>query len=452
MAMSARWRAVLGACMGLGLAPHAQAQPLPPDLALVEHASGLTQPLGVRHAGDDSARLFTIGKSGVIEIVPPGSSTPLSTPFLRLAGAGSTPPPGGFRSEFENGLLGLAFHPQYAANGYFYIHYNDANDDTVIARYRVSATDPNRADASTVQVLLRMDQGSNIHKGGDLAFGPDGFLYIAMGDGANQGDPCDRAQTLNPTQLAAADGVNGECPVDTNFANSGGNPDSRALLGKVLRIDVDTPTPPGDNFLCGTLGDGSAPYSIPPTNPYAGSAGNDNCEEIWSYGWRNPWRFSFDRATGDMLLGDVGFNRMEEISLDPATSVGGSDFGWDNCEGTLPLEGTCSGSVAPIYAYPRSAGFGSSVTGGYVYRGDVTLLQGLYIWGDYTTGRIFFLRPPAMAGGSWTNTPWLDTTIALVGFGEDQAGEVYVADIATGKVFKISSSQTSLIFFTGFEN
>jgi glucose/arabinose dehydrogenase len=443
----------------------AQAGGLPSDLRLVPVATGFQQPIAIEFPPDGSGRMFVIGRLGRVDVVMPGANTPVATPFLLFIRSGQTPPAGAvspphgpIRTEFENGLLGFAFHPQFATNGQFFVHYNDSANHTVIARYQVSSTDPNRFNASTAQVILRIEQESSIHKGGDLAFGPDGFLYIAMGDGSDQGDPCERAETVNVADLRSG----GNCNADTNFVNSGGNPNSRALLGKMLRIDVDRTTPPGSNELCAALGDGSAPYAIPGSpqsaatipNPYVGTAvRTGNCDEIWSYGWRNPWRFSFDRQSGDLFAGDVGWDSQEEVSLEPAGSTGGLSFGWDNCEGVRVNETPvgCMGSVVPIYTYPRSAGYGSSVTGGYVYRGAVDALQGLYLFGDYISGWLLFLRRPAPPATSWTLVPWFDSNFFVAALGEDASGELYVADYLGGRVLRVSSDQIGVVFGNGFE-
>jgi glucose/arabinose dehydrogenase len=284
----------------------------------------------VIHAGDSSNRLFVVELRGRIRVLDPGASTPRPTPFLDIPQCQNVPAPAlCVRTDFENGLMGMAFHPNHASNGRLFIHYIDRNDDSVIAEVRVSATDPNIADLTTITPILRIDHGWIYHRGGDLAFGPDGYLYIPMGDGSNQGDPCRRGQTLTPAQLAQNDTRNPQCPAQASFVGSGGNPSSRALLSKLIRIDVDQVTPPGTNQLCGSRTDGSAPYAIPPSNPYAGDAGVPGaCDETFSYGWRNPFRFSIDPPTGDIFLGDVGNATEEEISRDHISGAGNRDYGW----------------------------------------------------------------------------------------------------------------------------
>lgn len=431
---------------------NATAQIAPPDLTLQTVAMGLPEPVSIRNAGDGTNRLFVVGRRGRIDVLLPGASTPLATPFLSLPQCSVTPTPANcVRTDYENGLLGLAFHPQYASNGYVYINYNDLNDDTVIARLRVSATDPNQLDVATITTILRIDLGYRFHRGGDLAFGPDGYLYIPMGDGSDQGDPCRRGQTLTPADLLANDSRSGACPVDSNFTVANANADSRALLSKVIRIDIDQGTAAGSNELCGDNVDGSALYAIPATNPYVGSTGVAGvCDETFSHGWRNPFRFSIDRVSGEMFLGDVGWETEEEVSLDRVDATGARNYGWSNCEGTHPVNGSCTNSIAPIFSYARSTGNGSSVSGGYVYRGDITALQGVYIFGDFSSGRIFFLKRPSPPAPNWTFSLWQDTTALIAGFGEDEQSELYLVDFQ-GKVSRFLSSQTGAVFANSFE-
>jgi len=431
----------------------ASAQTIPADLTLVQVTQGVAQPIHLTHAGDGSNRLFISGRLGRISILPPGASTVLPTPFLNIPECQNTPAPNlCVRTDYENGLLGIAFHPQYESNGFVFIHYIDRNDDSVFARLRVSQSDPNVLDVSTLSPILRIDHGFIYHRGGDLAFGPDGFLYIPMGDGSNQGDSCRRGQTLTPAQLAANNNNSGDCPADGNFTASGGNPNSRALLSKVIRIDVDNATPAGANELCGSNANGSAPYAIPPSNPYAGqNLLPGACDETFSYGWRNPFRFSIDAPTGEMFLGDVGNSTMEEISRDTILGTGIRDFGWSNCEGTVSANGSCTGSNPPIRVYTHSSGEGSSVTGGFVYRGPIYGLQGIYIYSDYTSGRINFLRRPVPPATAWTNTLWRDTDQFLVSFGIDEAGGLYTVDIAGGRIWRFQSSQVGVLFANGFD-
>jgi glucose/arabinose dehydrogenase len=358
----------------------AAAQEVPPDLTLVQVTQGLTAPVQIVNAGDASNRLFIVGLLGRVSVLLPGASAVEATPFFDIPQCQNTPAPNlCVRTDYENGLMGMAFHPDYETNGFVYIHYIDRNDDSVFARLTVSPPSANTVNLATRTTILRIDHGWIFHRGGDLAFGPDGFLYIPMGDGSDQGDVCRRGQTLTPTQLAQNDSRGSECPADANFTGPGANSRSRALLSKVIRIDVNNTTPAGSNELCGSNADGSAPYAIPPTNPYAGTNGVAGaCDETFSYGWRNPFRFSIDAVRGEMFLGDVGNNSQEEISRDDLTGTGNRDFGWSNCEGTQSgPNGSCAGSVPPVFPYARNTGLGSSVTGGFVYRGPIYGLQGL---------------------------------------------------------------------------
>ena len=345
--------------------------------------TGLSQPLGIRHAGD--GRLFIVEQGGRI-LVYNGTSV-LPTPFLDIRS--------GVSCCGEQGLLGLAFHPNYASNGFFYVNYTDLGGDTVVARYRVSATDPNRADAGSASLILHVSQPFANHNGGNLLFGPDGYLYIGMGDGGSGGDPGNRAQNLNE------------------------------LLGKMLRIDVN----------------GAAPYAIPPTNPFANST--NARREIWAYGLRNPWRFSFDRENGDLWIGDVGQNAWEEVDLQRASSNGGENYGWRRMEGTHcfnPSTNCAAGStlVLPVLEYSH-ADDNCSVTGGYRYRGTkYPRLRGMYLYADFCTGKIWGATE---TGSTWTTRLLLDVTFPISTFGEDVNGELYLSDHGNGRVLAIVDAE-----------
>jgi hypothetical protein len=292
----------------------------------------------------------------------------------------------------ERGLLSVAFHPQYAVNGRFYVNYTNTSGHTVIARYSVSGN-PNLADPASGSVLLTVMQPFSNHNGGQLQFGPDGYLYIGMGDGGSAGDPNDLAQ------------------------------DPATLLGKMLRIDVD----------------GGVPYAVPATNPFVGVPGV--LDEIWALGLRNPWRFSFDRATGDLFIADVGQNSWEEVDFQPTGSPGGENYGWRRMEGSdcfNPPSGCNDGSlVLPIAEYSHS--LGCSITGGYRYRGpQFPHLRGFYLYGDYCSGRIWGTSERA---GSWTTAELVDTTFTISAFGEDEAGELYVTHYSSssGAIHRITS-------------
>jgi glucose/arabinose dehydrogenase len=349
---------------------HGSAQEDNVPFQLTEIATGLLRPLYVTDAHDGSGRLFIVSRGGQIKIWQDGAV--LDTPFLDVYGLIAT-------EGNEQGLLGLAFHPDYAQNGQFFIDYTDVNGDTVVARYTVSADDPNVADPASALQLLWVDQPYRNHNGGHLAFGPDGYLYIALGDGGNQGDPHNNAQNLG------------------------------TLLGSILRIDVNNP-------------DG---YTVPPNNPFVNAANAQ--PEIWAWGLRNPWRFSFDRETGDLFIGDVGQNQWEEINFQPASSPGGENYGWSVYEGSHDYANTStiSDPVMPILEYSHDEG--CSVTGGYVYRGTaIPDLQGTYLYGDYCSGVLWGARQDA--SGAWQNVFTLQTGRGISSFGEDEAGELYLVD------------------------
>lgn len=353
-----------------------------PAIELVPVVSGLASSVYVTHSRDRSGRLFIVEQEGIIKILQPGSSLP--TVFLNITSR--------VLSGGERGLLGLAFHPRYGSNGRFFVNYTRQTDGaTVIAEYRVSPTDRNVASASEI-VHLNIAQPFANHNGGMLEFGPDGFLYIATGDGGSGNDPGNRAQNIND------------------------------LLGKMLRIDVDTPN-------------GSIPYSSPSGNPFFGSMGAD---EIWAIGLRNPWRFSFDRLLGDLYIGDVGQGAREEVNHQPRSSAGGENYGWRVYEGSQctnldpPLCATNlrSNYTFPVTEYAHSAGR-CSITGGYLYRGSRSSLPlGAYVYGDYCTGEIFLLQ------GS-SSSLLLDTALNISSFGEDEIGEIYVVGL-NGTVFRIA--------------
>jgi glucose/arabinose dehydrogenase len=338
------------------------------SIQLVRVASGLSNPLFVTHAHDGTNRLFILEQGGTMKVLQPGASTP--TVFLDIQTK--------VLFSGERGLLGLAFHPQYPVNPRFYLDYTRAGDGaTVIAEYQVSS-DPNVA-SPTEKVLLVIAQPYANHNGGMLAFGADGYLYIAMGDGGSSFDPGNRA--LNKDDL----------------------------LGKILRIDVDH-------------ANGPIPYSSPATNPFFGSI--PGADEVFAYGLRNPWRFSFDRATNDLYVADVGQGLREEVDIVTA----GGNYGWRVWEGTsctgLAPDPTCaaSGYTFPVIEYSHTLGR-CSITGGYVYRGTQgSLPGGSYVFGDYCSGEIFLVE-----GGSMSVL--LDTSLAISSFGEDEAGEVYVVNL-----------------------
>jgi glucose/arabinose dehydrogenase len=342
---------------------------------------GLERPLFVGHAGDGSGRLFVLEQEGRIRVIRDGSLLP--EPYLDLTDRISS---GG-----ERGLLGLAFSGDFARDGLLYVNYTDRRGNTVVSE--LTAPDPaaDRADPASERVLLRIEQPFPNHNGGALVMDPHGMLWIATGDGGSGGDPLDAGQRLD------------------------------TLLGKLLRID---PRPSAE-----------APYTIPDDNPFVGRAGARG--EIWAYGLRNPWRFSFDRVTGDLWIADVGQNELEEINRWPAGSPAGPNFGWNTMEGSACFEPAVGcvtdGLVLPVAEYGHD--LGCSVTGGHVYRGAaVPGLAGTYLYGDFCSGTIWGLdaaaadpRPRVLAEGAG----------AIASFGEDEAGEIFVVDLAGGRILRV---------------
>lgn len=338
-------------------------------------ATGFTRPLEITNAGD--SRLFVVEQGGLIKILN-SDGTINTTPFLNISTLIS--------STGERGLLGLAFHPNYATNGFFYINYTNLAGNTVIARYTVDSGNPNIANPTSANILLTIAQPYANHNGGTLKFGPDGYLYIGMGDGGSSGDPENRAQNINE------------------------------LLGKMLRIDVNS----------------GSPYSIPAGNPYVGISGAD---EIWATGLRNPWKFSFDKTLGNLWIADVGQNVLEEINVAPATQSG-LNYGWRCYEGvaTYNISGCASQSTmkSPLKTVNHSTG-ACSITGGYVYNGTLyPNFKQLYFFTDYCDPKI----------GIMTSSGTLSYSQVFSGnnfstFGEDKNGELYIAAINNGNIFKI---------------
>jgi len=345
--------------------------------------TGLTAPLLVTNAGDGSGRLFVVEQGGRIRIVEAGRL--VERPFLDLSGR--------ITSGGERGLLGLAFHPGFGpSEPRFYADYTDPDGNTVVSEFKASTSDPDVADPASERVLLHIGQPFANHNGGGLAFGPDGDLYVGMGDGGAGGDPFGNGQ------------------------------DHDVLLGKLLRIGVEP--------------SGGQPYTIPPDNPFAASGG---AGEVFAIGLRNPWRFSFDRATDDLWIGDVGQGAWEEIDRARAADGGGRglDYGWNVMEGRSCYGATTcdqTGLTLPIAVYDHS--LGCAVIGGYVYRGSaLPALDGVYLFSDECSGRIWGLS----SGGSDDQQPvqLADTGAAIASFGEDEAGELYAADLAGGRILRI---------------
>jgi glucose/arabinose dehydrogenase len=354
------------------------------QISFVEVVSGLSEPVGLAHAGDE--RLFIVERAGLIRVY--NGFDLLTMPFLNassLLPAARGP---------EEGLLGLAFHPNYPSTPHFFVHYTNTSGDIVIARYEVSAN-PDVADPNSARILLTISHPSHQnHNGGQLGFGPDGYLYIAVGDGGGGGDPGNNSQDISE------------------------------YLGKLLRIDVNenVNTPPY--------------YGIPPGNPFSGST--PGLDELWAWGLRNPWRFSFDRTTGDLFIADVGQGDREEVDFEPNNSPGGVNYGWRIMEGftceTAEGVGCFHPSLTPpVLDYDHSSG-NCSVTGGYVYRGASSSLAGTYIFGDFCSGRIWATLPGSVP---WSKTLLIDTSFLISSFGEDVDGELYFADYSGGTLQRI---------------
>ncbi|TDR19598.1 PQQ-dependent sugar dehydrogenase [Marinicella litoralis] len=407
------------------------AAPFAPEFTTIQ--AGFSSAVAVRNAGDGSDRLFVVEQGGLIKIIENGITLP--TPFLDIDALTN--------GSGERGLLGLAFHPNYAVNGYFFINYTDLNGDTIIARYSVSPGDPDVADDTSRLKIISINQDFPNHNGGDIHFSPaDGYLYIGMGDGGDGDDPCRRGQTIDPDDLPANDSNSTSCPVDNDFLIQGGNADSRALLGAMLRIDVDNP---GVN-VSDACGEG-VNYGIPADNPF--SDGNNDCGEIWAWGLRNPYRWGFDRTLGDLYIGDVGQLEREEVNYQPATSSGGENYGWVCREGFIAnpsVTCTVANAVDPIIDYVSSGR--CSVIGGFPYRGPESTWQGVYIYGDFCTGEIFW---SVNDNGTWNQASLLsDRPGNIRSFGEDEQGNLYY--VLSNSVVLISDANfVDLIFADGFE-
>lgn len=421
----------------------AAAQSVPSDLTLETVTDGVEAPIGVRAPHDGSGRLFVISQAGAIRIVKDGVLLP--TPFLEVSvtypGSGGT-----------GGLLGLAFHPNYGRPG---LPHNDefyvvsirppgcsppgtclgVGPDEVLERYVVSADDPDVADPAGTVVMRIAGTNVQFHNGGDIHFGADGYLYMSSGDGGQEG------------------GTNGfaEClwkkPADGNPASCGSAAGVQYFLrGKMLRIDVDTRGAPATSEMCGAAAGTPAEYAIPPDNPYVGSG--QTCDEIFLYGFRNPWRWSFDRATGDLWIGDVGQDRFEEIDRRAPDSSEPLFYGWHCLEGTARYNSAnvCADplppSVPPLLEYDHS-GVRCAVTGGYRFRGPIPALVGMYVFADSCSSEIFFAKPDAQ--DVWSYERWRDDANGYgtySGFGEDEAGNLYLANTDAGMVYRFHSQPT----------
>ena len=364
-----------------------------PTLQYVQIQTGLSSPVDITNAGDGSNRLFIVEKAGRIKIVEDGNI--LATPFLDIDPLVNS-------TSNERGLLGLAFHPNYEDNGYFYVNYTNNSGTTIISRFEVSDSDPNLADASSEDILISISQPFSNHNAGDLAFSPiDNYLYIPMGDGGSGGDPGCRSQ------------------------------DSTLMLGKMLRIDVDQNV------------NTSPYYGIPADNPYVSFPNVP--DEIWAFGLRNPWKFCFDSKTGDMWIADVGQNAREEVNFTSVSSTGGENYGWaimegNNCYDSDPINNNCPSGLPscfspsyfdPIFTYGHNSSGGYSITGGHIYRGcKYPELYGYYIATDYVTENTWVIESDG------TSTQMIDTPNGVVSYGENEAGELYLATLS-GSIYEV---------------
>lgn len=373
-------------------------------------AGGFENPVHISHAGDGSGRLFVIEQRGRIQII---KDRTFQSTFLDISDRVRSPANGGGN---EEGLLSVAFPPGFGTSkSHFYVYYTRLDGNNQVSRFFLSG-DPQLADPLSEQVVLELTHPTyENHNGGQLAFGPEGYLYIATGDGGGGGDP------------------------DKNAQNPG------SLLGKLLRIDVEWVNQPlrSAEFTVvlpfipnrSTTPPSFQPYRIPPDNPFVGDPAYRG--EIWAMGLRNPWRFSFDRLSGDLFIGDVGQSNWEEVDYQPATSPGGENYGWNIMEGLecyINLTCDSSGLTLPVFTYQTHVG-GCSITGGYVYRGaSFSGLQGIYFFGDYCSGRIWGMQN---SGSTWTSQELLDSTHTISSFGEDEQGELYLVDRSSGNIYQI---------------
>lgn len=354
------------------------------EIVLKEHSTNYNRPIGIENAGDE--RLFIVEQDGRIQLVDTAGNR-ADRPFLdigdKITSRGN-----------EQGLLGLAFHPNFQSNGRFFVNYTNTSGNTVVAEYKVSS-DRNIADPQSERILLQIDQPYGNHNGGCIAFGPLGYLFIGMGDGGLAGDP----------------------------KNSGQDPN--ALLGKMLRIDVD----------------GGTPYAIPEDNPYVDQS--DYRDEIWAMGMRNPWRFSFDFFENDIWIADVGQDKWEEIDHNPDATTGGRNYGWRCYEASYSFKPTgCDGNdyIDPVFEYPNESGSGCSVTGGYVYRGTkFRSLFGAYLFTDYCSGKIWATKP--LGEGFYTRELGKFKQFTYSSFGEDVQSELYLADREGGKIMRVEAAE-----------
>jgi glucose/arabinose dehydrogenase len=359
----------------------------PADYQWTQVVAGLDNPILLTNAGDGTGRMFAVEQNGFVLLLEDGTYNP--EPFLDVTEALPRTVIQGRYS--EQGLLGMAFHPEFATNGEFFIAYTKQDGGLVVARFNVLEDDPNRADPESGQEVLVLDEPFDNHNAGMLAFGPDGYLYVAIGDGGGSGDPLNNGQKADN------------------------------LYSSIIRIDID-----------------QEPYAIPEDNPFLDD--DRFAPEIWVMGLRNPWRFSFDRENGDMYIADVGQERFEEISFVPGDVNGGLNFGWATYEGNEIFKAEIepvTDVTPPIIAYDHS--FGCSVTGGYAYRGEALAeLDGVYIYGDYCNGNIWFAYQDE--DGEWQDDLMWMSEYVISSFGEDEAGEVYLVDYK-GEIYRLDRAE-----------
>jgi glucose/arabinose dehydrogenase len=389
-------RAVLGAALlwavpALAADPKVEAVPgAPLALGLFKVAEGFTDPLFLTEAPDGSGRRFVVEQGGRVRLLTPGAlNHPVYLDLRPLVTSGG-----------ERGLLGLAFHPKFKTNGFLFVYYTDRRGDITVARLTADPARPERVDPGTLKVILSIDNPAPNHNGGMIAFGSDGYLYIGTGDGGGAGDPFQNGQN------------------------------TFSYLGKLLRIDVDAPQAarkPG------------RPYGVPEDNPFVRLSAYR--PEIWALGLRNPWRFAFDPANGDLFIADVGQDAWEEVDYHPASAPGGDNYGWSQMEGhhCFPPKRSgakCDFGTLPVAEYSHSSG--CSITGGFVYRGPtIPKLAGVYLFSDYCSGGLWGLVPDKARPGAFHMRRYLETGLAVSSFGQDRAGEVYLLDHKKGGVWRV---------------
>jgi glucose/arabinose dehydrogenase len=360
----------------------------------------LHKPVAITHAGDGSGRLFITQQEGQIVVYDATRLVPI--PFLDIAPL--------VKCCGERGLLSTAFHPNYARNGRFFINYTNTSGDTVIAEYKVS-DNSNEADPDSARILLTIKQPTHFHNGGQLHFGPDGYLYIGMGDGGSFDSKASGRDKTGRDLFKKSQNLG-------------------TLLGKILRIDVD----------------GTKPYAVPSSNPFVGNS--DARDEIWAFGLRNPWRFSFDRVSGDLFIADVGLSGAEEVNIQLSSSKGGENYGWPIMEGSAceDRNKNCSEKslIKPSFEFDHSKG--CAIIGGYRYRGsEVAGLNGTYLYGDFCTGRVW--GAAKNEDHTWRSFEIMDTPLMISSFGEDESGEIYIAHYGSvlirgsGIIYRIVSSR-----------